>query len=463
MTEETVPFTIDIQSCDGRRMQITCLEVMRIVAGTRRVYKAVWESRPVIVKLFVRFGKARYHMKREWRGLQCLQERRLSTPKPLFCGRTSSGWVVVTERIEGALTASELWEQADTLEQKVNLLCRIATQLARQHIAGVIQSDLHLGNFLIRGEETYILDPAMMRFRRNEVDRSRSIRQVALLTANVFERVDPAVERLFGHYAAARSWTVQRGDLDRLRSAHRRYRKDAIERGLRKFLRANKRHQAIRHGPWSGLVDRGLLKTAGTDGLTTELDEAMSRGRILKNGRTSFVSHTTLGGCDVVIKRYNHKGLLHSLRHTLRGSRAKRSWSNANRLRLLGIPTPRPLAYIDESRGPVLWRSYFVTEFVNAPRLSQLLQDRRVAESSKQESGRQVLEILGRLEDHHITHGDLKHSNILIGTDGPVLTDLDAMRVHRLRWTNGHRRSRDMARFRRDCQSLEKPSQGPNP
>ena len=123
--------------------------------------------------------------------------------------------------------------------------------------------------------------------------------------------------------------------------------------GLRKFLRTNRRHQAIRQGSWRGLADRKLSEAVNLDEITTGLDEAMSRGQVLKDGRTSFVSRVTLGGIEVVIKRYNHKGLLHSLRHTLKGSRAKRCWLNANRLLLLGIPTPRPLAYIDERRGPL--------------------------------------------------------------------------------------------------------------
>lgn len=463
MTEQAVPFTIDIESCDGRRMQVTCLDITRALAGTRTVYRAVWESRPVIVKLFARFGKARYHMKREWRGLQHLQERRLSTPKPLFCGRTSNGWVVVTERIEGALTASELWDRADTLEQKVNLLCRIAIPLARQHIAGVIQSDLHLGNFLIRGEEIFILDPAMMRFRGKQVGRSRSIEQLGLLISMLSEQAAGAIETVFNEYAAARLWSIRREDVERLRKVYKRYRKKGTERVLRKFLRTNRWHQTIRHGRWRGLADRAFLEATGVDALTAGLDTTAQQGRILKNGHTCFVSQAKLDGMDVVIKRYNHKGLLHSLRHTLRGSRAKRSWSNANRLRLLEIATPRPLAYVDEYRGPILWRSYFIAEFTRGPRLHSILADDAVPEEQKRQMIEQARRLIDRLAQYGISHGDLKHSNILMTAAGPVLTDLDGMRVYRLPWVRRRRRARDLARFARDCHRLEEPRKEPNP
>jgi streptomycin 6-kinase len=63
----------------------------------------------------------------------------------------------------------------------------------------------------------------------------------------------------------------------------------------------------------------------------------------------------------------------------------------------------------------------------------------------------QVENLLRRLRDCRISHGDMKHSNILIGPDGPVLTDLDAITVHRWQWTAeaGHRK--DMERFAASC------------
>jgi serine/threonine protein kinase len=59
----------------------------------------------------------------------------------------------------------------------------------------------------------------------------------------------------------------------------------------------------------------------------------------------------------------------------------------------------------------------------------------------------QLKELLDKLAEQQITHGDLKHSNILITKDGPILTDLDAMQIHRFSWTFKIRRLKDLQHF----------------
>lgn len=450
MSNDPFTLTIAMSSPRGRCTEVVCREVMRALGKTRTVYDATWQDRRVVVKVFAKFGKARYHAMREWRGLKQLEARRLSGPLPLFFGPCPQGWAVATEYIENAVTGRELWRAADTMDKKVRLLSLVARQLAGQHDKGVIQSDLHLGNFMVRGEEIFALDPAMMRFARGPIGRRRSISQVAQLAGLFPENAGPAIESVFREYAEARSWVVRPRDLEQLRTEHRRHRKQALAKDLRKSLRTNRRHQAIRRGSWRGLADRKLSEAVNLDEITTGLDEAMSRGQILKDGRTSFVSHTSLGGIEVVIKRYNHKGLLHSLRHTLKGSRAKRCWLNANRLLLLGIPTPRPLAYIDERRGPLLHCSYFIARYVNGQGLYGILRDESVPEDQRQRLIGQVVHVLERMADHAISHGDLKHTNMLCDGDRIMFTDLDSMQVHRVACLQRHRHKRDLARFLRD-------------
>lgn len=450
------PFTLTIRmgSRRGRRTEVVCRDVMRALGKTRMVYDATWEGRRVVVKVFARFGKAWYHMRREWRGLRQLEARQINSPRPLFCGCSPHGRVVATEWLENAVTAQELWNAAGTIDTKVRLLSLVARQLARQHDAGVIQSDMHLGNFMVRDKEVFALDPAMMRFHRGPIGRRRSISQVAQLAGMLPEDAGAAIESVFRAYAEARSWAIAPQDIEQVRTEHRRRRRRAIERGLRKFLRTNRRHQAIRRGPWRGVADRTLADAARPDELTAGLDEAMSRGQIFKDGRTAFVSRVQLGGIDVVVKRYNHKGLRHSLRHTLKGSRARRCWLNANRLLILGIPTPRPLAYLDERAGPFLRRSYFISQFVEGQGLHEFLANESVPGDRKRQWIDEVVRTLDRLAAHGITHGDLKHTNILCSGVRIVLSDLDGMQVHRIAWLQRHRHKRDLARFLRDVERL---------
>ena len=59
---------------------------------------------------------------------------------------------------------------------------------------------------------------------------------------------------------------------------------------------------------------------------------------------------------DVVVKRYNHKGFTHSLRHTIKKSRAHRGWLHGHRLVMLDIATPKPLAYIEQIKEKLIWK-----------------------------------------------------------------------------------------------------------
>jgi len=59
----------------------------------------------------------------------------------------------------------------------------------------------------------------------------------------------------------------------------------------------------------------------------------------------------------------------------------------------------------------------------------------------------QIKNLLDKMGKYRITHGDLKHTNILVTENGPVLTDLDGMKVHRWNWLSRIRRDKDRARL----------------
>jgi tRNA A-37 threonylcarbamoyl transferase component Bud32 len=180
----------------------------------------------------------------------------------------------------------------------------------------------------------------------------------------------------------------------------------------------------------------------------------MDSGEILKKGNTSYVSRIKWNGKDVVIKRYNHKDLFHSLRHTIKRSRAYRVWLHGHRLTILGIATPRPLAYIESYRGPILWKSYIITEYVNGLKLYDFFRDKKVSNERRARLVSSVEKLLQKMGKYKITHGDLKHTNILITDNGPVLTDLDAMVVHKICWLFQSERHKDMARFLKDIRDI---------
>jgi len=204
-----------------------------------------------------------------------------------------------------------------------------------------------------------------------------------------------------------------------------------------------------------GRIDARLCPDGRVPAPDAVIDPLINGGESIKTGEISDVYRVQWAGCDLVVKRYNHVGLLHSLRHTLKGSRAGRGWINGQRLLEMGIPTPRPIAYIDEFRGPLLWRSYLVTEFADGRRLNEVLEDRDVPEGAKRRLIHQVLKLIQRLSLHGVNHGDTKHTNILCVEGRVVLTDLDSVETHRWEWLHRRRQAGDIARFLRDMGNLQ--------
>jgi serine/threonine protein kinase len=114
---------------------------------------------------------------------------------------------------------------------------------------------------------------------------------------------------------------------------------------------------------------------------------------------------------------------------------------------MLDIATPKPLVYIEQYSGPLVWKSYLVTEYVRGQKLYDFLRDTNVAEEDRSAAAQKIMELLDKLSKHRITHGDLKHSNILITNNGPVLTDLDGMKTHKWNWTCRAKQTRDWEHF----------------
>jgi len=443
------PFQLSIKCASTNKEEsLTCTALLRVISGSRKVYEALWGGQDVIVKVFSHKIRARYHLKREWRGLSLLQKRGLSSPEPLFYGETEDRqWAVVVKRIADSSTALDVFNKTADVAKKLDLLVLVCKELAKQHSKAVLQKDFHLGNFLLRGDKVFALDPGQMRFLRHQVMRKKSISQLALLARNLPVSDTASVTRLCEEYFKARSWHFEKSDEVFFQKQLTAHRKGGVRKGLKKSLRTSKRHLRIKTESYLAVFDKGFCQGVEPLDFIKQIDELMNVGKILKNGNTCYVSGVRWNGKNIVVKRYNHKGFIHSLRHTIKKSRARRVWLHANRLGMLNIATPKPLAYIENRRGPLVWKSYLVTEYVEGQKLCNFLQNDSVTEQQRSKITGQITELLERLGKHRISHGDLKHSNILITANGPVLTDLDAMRAHKWNWSYKLRQTKDLKHF----------------
>jgi tRNA A-37 threonylcarbamoyl transferase component Bud32 len=448
----TTPFELHIESIfpQKNRRTVICRELLREIPHNRSVYAATFDDNQVIAKIYRKGLRAKRRVLNEWSKLERLAQKGLDCPKPHFYGRSEQGdWVIIVERIKNAATARQLRLEDQSVQAGVRILRPLFAALARLNRAGVLQKDLHLGNFLMSGEKVYSLDTATMRFQKGPLSRSQSLRQLAILTRYVPKEAQEQLPELLQEYGEVRGWDITRADEKSIKRFANKQARAEIRRQLKKTLRTSGRQVRIRRDNLIAVFDRRFCSGFDTADFLSGIDGLLETGEVLKRQNTSFLSQVLLNGQHIVIKRHNYKGLWHSIRRSLVMSRARRSWLAGHRLRMLGVNTPRPLAYIEKRTGPLLWQSYIITEYVAGPNLRRFLADAQQSAERKEEVRRQIDELMNCLHRNRITHGDFKRTNFIVTEKNVYITDLDGMKVH-LRGPLVRRRiSKDIMRFER--------------
>jgi tRNA A-37 threonylcarbamoyl transferase component Bud32 len=312
----------------------------------------------------------------------------------------------------------------------------------------VLQKDLHLGNFLLEGEKVYAFDAGEIQIRSRSINRRKSIRQLASLINSELD-LQNNFGKIFEGYMSVRGWSIKKPDQEYFEKSLVRERKKSIRRALKKLQRTSQRYLRITEDSYRGVIERQFSDKVVPAEFFRQIDALMDKGQILKNGRTCYVSRIKYGDRDIVVKRYNYKGIVHSIRHTLKGSRAKKCWLNGHRLGILNIDTPRPLAFFEKRKGPVLWKSYLVTEYTDGQILNEYFKENKENSELCTEIINQFKRLLDKLCEYGISHGDLKHTNVILTEHGLVLTDLDGMKSHLLNLTCRKQNQKDFEDFKR--------------
>ena len=163
-----------------------------------------------------------------------------------------------------------------------------------------------------------------------------------------------------------------------------------------------------------------------------KIEPLMDTGHILKDDVSTRVVQCEYNGWNIVIKRYNYQGLWHSLRHMIKGNRARKCWKFGHLLTNAGIPCAAPLGMVEERRFGVIRQSYIINAFVEGPMLYTVMTSSDYSDEQKQAVRKKAEAILYQLAEHQMTHSDMKSVNMLVREEQPVLIDLDSMQQHRL-------------------------------
>ncbi|EXI87230.1 MAG: 3-deoxy-D-manno-octulosonic-acid kinase [Candidatus Accumulibacter sp. BA-94] len=442
-----VPTPFGVVLADGRRLIVRRL--LRVLPGKRLVGEAEIDGHRVLAKLFIGQRSER-HWQREQAGLAALRRAGIPTPAVRAAAPIAGGGhALLTDFLDPVESFAQAWEvlcgRPAGDPQAVALLLPLLHTLGCLHAAGLVHADLHFGNFLCHDGRVFVVDGDALRVGRP--GRPLSLPEVtanlAVLLAQLPEAWDSELPLLLPAHAAGAG--LEPPPVPALREQIATVRRWRLRDLLAKTVRDCSLFSVTQTSARFTAVARAQAGRLAA--LVASPDEAIGSGRTLKDGGTSTVARVVVDGRPLLVKRYNLKGLGHALGRALRPSRAWHSWRAAHLLQFLGIPTPAPLALIEERLGPLRRRAWLVSEYCpGANLLSHLAAEREppAAEACA------ILQLFAAMHRQRITHGDLKAMNLLWHAGQVWLIDLDDVVQHRSAAAHSRAWSRDRARLLRN-------------
>lgn len=420
-----VPFQVRTESGE----LIVLERLLRVLPGKRIVGEARWRNRHVLAKLFVARHNSR-HWEHERQGIDALRAANLPTPGIVSAGRLDGGGhFLLTEFLQDSRTLAEQWSGVETMPtgspQALEILQPAFALLGRLHAAGLIQADLHLGNFLAYQGELFVIDgDGVTPAGKGPVALAQqALENLALLVAQLPLAWESCLDVLVAAYESEQ--VRLRPEREILLLAIEQARAQRLTHFLAKTLRDCSQF-AVRSttSRFSAVV---RMEKEALSALLEDPDQFIARGQLLKDGNTCTVARVEIGGRVLVVKRYNLKSFRHALSRFWRPSRAWHSWVAGHRLAFYGICTPEPLAMLEERVGPLRRRAFLVTKFCPGESLMQHLSPDREPDEAEAKA---IEDFFGALFRLKISHGDMKASNLLWCAGRLSVIDLDAMVQH---------------------------------
>ena len=443
--QPATPFSLTL--ADGDVLVMTRL--LRVLPGKRIVGEGEWKGRRVLAKLFIADGSKR-HCTQEKSGLEALCQAGIPTPELLMAAPIpAGGHVLLTAFLDDAQSLAEAWAPPSGLPagdaESVELLSPAFALLGILHASGLIQKDLHFGNFLrsagtlqaIDGDAVQAITPG------KALDETAAVANLAVLLAQLPMAWETHQADFLAAYASGAGRGIE--DLQRLGNEISRVRRARLDEFLGKTVRECTLFSVTHSARRFCAVQRVDIDRLAP--LIEAPDRAMRGGEMLKDGRTSTVVKVAQGDERFVVKRYNLKNSWHALGRLWRPSRAWHSWREGHRLRFLGIATPEPLALIEERIGPLRRRAFLINAYCPGVNLMQHLSPDQEPDAATAAALLSLFEILHK---QRISHGDLKATNLLWHDGQLFVIDLDAMTQHRSAKAFARAWQRDRARLLRN-------------
>ena len=438
-----VPFALSVISSDGRILDVTVFRVLRLLPSKRIVAVAEVEGENFLVKIFIGAHSRRY-FQRELSGAKKISAAGVLTAALQWRGelKSASAHVLGFEFLEGAKDLLQTLRDSENNKVELLLVSKLVPVIATLHEKGVLQNDIHPGNFLFLSESVYTIDGGdVTRRNMRPLSTRKSLDNLALFLAQFQSLEENILSACLDKYCQIRGWPLDSNRFEHLtnliqvKSDQRK--RDYVRKSFRECSQFASEHTIKRFSVCQRVHDTPAMRN-----LLNRLDERIASGELLKDGKSATVALVNGPSGKLVIKRYNIKSLSHGFARAFQNTRGWVSWANANRLKFLGIRAVAPVALVEERIGPIRRRAYFITEYIEGADLMTLAENDDPSEEIEA-----IVKIIKDMFAAGISHGDLKASNFILASDGPVIIDLDSMKEHRSQFAKHRAEKRDIARF----------------
>lgn len=424
---------------------LTLLTDVRLVPARRLVCQASWQGQTVFAKLFFGLRSEAYAL-RDQQGVNALEAANILTPKQLTLTRASvpNVYVLIFEVITPSQHAEALYAEASSSERK-QLIQQLVVIVAKQHQAGLMQTDMYLKNFLVQATNVYSIDGDGIR-KTASLSRHAALKNLGVLLSKVdVLELKQHLPAWLDVYAKVRGWPAP-PPLKTMQALIQQARWQAVARYADHKVFRQCTDVTVKQDAQQYLAVAQAFSSDIVDLRETTLDSWMQNAELLKDGNTCTVAFATIATQPMVIKRYNIKNIGHRLSRMWRASRAAVSWANAHRLRLLGLPTPQPIALLETRTMGLRGKAYFLSEYIQAPDLAESF-GTITDKVERAALVKAVVQLCYRLFLLQISHGDFKATNIKVLAGQPILIDLDSMQQHRWDFFANRAHVRDLQRL----------------
>jgi len=180
-------------------------------------------------------------------------------------------------------------------------------------------------------------------------------------------------------------------------------------------------------------------------------DVLLEESELEKDSRSTTAGAIELDGHTYFLKRYNNKDFKRTLKNSVRQTRPFKVLKTAQALKDVGIFTPEVYAALNYRRGLLLKSSYLLSAFLDSAKTANQVFEKLVGKENLEIFLNKSGEILVKIHDAGIMHGDIKISNIIVKPNADKSYDLGLLDLDSTHCYNEalpeKRRSRDLARL----------------